>query len=122
MSEKRNPSGFLLKQRAFLKLYLITMTEEERLYGLKLLDVLRSEFKPYGFKPNHSELYKALHDLIHDGILRQVKKKKEGTEFQEVVYYEFVDYEKAKKYKRQLKVELDRCKGLIEKAIRDNFS
>ncbi|MDQ0162739.1 helix-turn-helix transcriptional regulator [Bacillus alveayuensis] len=122
MGEKRNPSGFLLKQRAFLKLYLITMTEQERLYGLKLLDVLRNEFRPYGYKPNHSELYKALHDLIHDGILKQVKRKKEGTEFQEVVYYEFVDYEKAKKYKRQLKAELDRCRALIEKAIRDNFA
>lgn len=122
MTQKRNSSGFLLKQRAFLKLYLITMTEKERLYGLKILDVLRSEFKPYGYKPNHSELYKALHDLIHDGILKQVKRKKDGTEFQEVVFYEFVGYEKAKKYKRQLKVELDRCKALIEKAIRDNFS
>ncbi|STO36914.1 Formyltetrahydrofolate deformylase [[Flavobacterium] thermophilum] len=30
MGEKRTPSGFLLKQRAFLKLYLITLTEQER--------------------------------------------------------------------------------------------
>ncbi|MBR2517348.1 MAG: Replication termination protein, partial [Geobacillus sp.] len=64
MGEKRTPSGFLLKQRAFLKLYLITLTEQERLYGLKLLDVLRQEFKPFGYQPNHSEVYKALHDLI----------------------------------------------------------
>jgi DNA-binding PadR family transcriptional regulator len=122
--EKRTPSGFLLKQRAFLKLYLITLTEQERLYGLKILDVLRQEFKPYGYKPNHSEVYKALHDLIEDGILKQVKQKKEGMKYQEVVYYRFADggYEKAKLYKKQLKTELDRCEALIRKAIQDNFS
>lgn len=124
MGEKRSSSGFLVKQRAFLKLYMITMTEQERLYGLKLLDVLRDEFRPYGFRPNHSEVYKALHDLIEDGILKQVKKKKEGMKFQEVVYYRFTDagYEKAQRYKQQLKVELERCEAMLKKAIRDNFS
>ncbi|AKO93591.1 MULTISPECIES: helix-turn-helix transcriptional regulator [Priestia] len=124
MSEKRNPSGFLVKQRAFLKLYMITMTEQERLYGLRLLDVLREEFRPFGYRPNHSEIYKALHDLIEDGVLEQVKKKKEGMKLQEVVYYRFAGengHEKAKKYKRQLKVELDRCQSMIQKAVRDNF-
>ncbi|GMB09494.1 replication termination protein [Thermolongibacillus altinsuensis] len=124
MGEKRKSSGFLLKQRAFLKLYLITLTEQERLYGLKLLDVLREEFKPFGYRPNHSEVYKALHDLIEDGILTQVKKKKEGMKYQEVVYYRFTEegYKKAQLYKRQLKAELDRCAALIRKAIEDNFS
>lgn len=98
------------------------MTEKKRLYGFKILDELREEFRPYGYRPNHSELYKALHDLIKDGILKQIKRKKEGAEFQEVVYYQFVDYEKAKQYKRQLKAELDRSKAIIEKAIRDNFA
>ena len=123
VNEKRTPSGFLLKQRAFLKLYLITLTEQERLYGLKLLDFLRQEFRPFGYKPNHSEIYKALHDLIEDGILKQVKMKKEGMKYQEVVYYRFADggYEKAKLYKKQLKAELDRCEALLRKAIKDNF-
>ncbi len=75
---KKKTERILLKQRAFLKLYLITLTEQERLYGLKLLDVLREEFQPFGYRPNHSEVYKALHDLIEDGILEQVKKKKRG--------------------------------------------
>ncbi len=55
---------------------MITMTEQERLYGLKLLEVLRSEFKPIGFKPNHTEVYRSLHELLDDGILKQVKVKK----------------------------------------------
>jgi len=103
MREKRTSSGFLLKQRAFLKLYMITMTEQERLYGLRLLDVLRDEFRPFGFKPNHSEVYKALHDLIEDGVLKQVKRKKEGMKLQEVVYYTFTNEgeEKAKLYKKR---------------------
>jgi DNA-binding PadR family transcriptional regulator len=118
---KRSSTGFLLKQRAFLKLYMITYVEQERLYGMKLLEVLREEFKPYGYRPQHTEVYKALHELIEDGILKQVKRKKEGMKYQEVVYYQFKDYEKAKLYKKQLKEELDRCKGLIQKAISDNY-
>lgn len=109
-----------MKQRAFLKLYMITMTEQERLYGLKLLEVLRSEFKEIGFKPNHTEVYRSLHELLDDGILKQIKVK-EGAKLQEVVLYQFKDYEAAKLYKKQLKVELDRCKKLIEKALSDNF-
>lgn len=76
--EKRSSTGFLVKQRAFLKLYMITMTEQERLYGLKLLEVLRSEFKEIGFKPNHTEVYRSLHELLDDGILKQIKVKKKG--------------------------------------------
>ncbi|MGD6815941.1 Replication termination protein [Metabacillus sp. 84] len=121
MRESRNSSGFLLKQRAFLKLYMITLTDQKRLYGLKLLDTMRDEFRRFGYKPNHSEVYKALHELIDDGVLRQVKKKKEGMKLQEVVFYEFKDYEAAMLYKKQLKVELERCQGLIDKAIKDNF-
>ncbi|USK26395.1 Replication termination protein [Bacillus sp. CMF21] len=122
LGEKRSASGFLLKQRAFLKLYMIRMTEQDRLYGLKLLDVLRDEFRRYGYRPNHSEVYKSLHELIEDGVLKQVKRKKEGMKLQEVVYYKFEDYEKAKLYKKQLKTELDRCQKLLDKAIQDNFS
>ncbi len=122
--EKRTSSGFLLTQRAFLKLYLITLTEQERLYGLKILDLIRHEFSEFGYRPNHSEVYKALHDLIEDGVLLQIKRKKEGMKYQEVVYYTFPSggYEKAQLYKRQLKTELDRCEGLLKKAIKDNFS
>ncbi|KEZ50254.1 MULTISPECIES: helix-turn-helix transcriptional regulator [Metabacillus] len=122
MGEKRSASGFLLKQRAFLKLYMIRMTEQDRLYGLKLLDVLRDEFRIYGYRPNHSEVYKSLHELIEDGILKQVKRKKEGMKLQEVVYYQFEDYEKAKLYKKQLKTELDRCQKLLGKALQDNYT
>lgn len=127
MSEKerkeRSPSGFLLKQRAFLKLYMITLTEQKRLYGLNLVNLLRDEFKTLGYKPNHPEVYKALHDLIDDGILEQVKRKKEGMKHQEVVYYTFTlnGKKKADLYKKQLKAELDRCSQLLQKSLRDNY-
>jgi len=118
-----NRSGFLLKQRAFLKLYMITMTEQHRLYGYRMLEVLREEFRAFGYRPNHSEVYKALHDLIDDGVLEQVKKVKEGAKHQEVIFYRFTETgkKKAELYKKQLKVELDRCNGLLRKAINDNY-
>lgn len=118
----KQQSGFLIKQRAFLKLYMITYTEQNKLYGLKILDTLTNEFKEFGYKPNHSEIYKALHDLIDDGILKQVKKKKEGMKHQEVVYYQFTDIEKARLYKKQLKVELERCVRLLQKTLADNYN
>lgn len=122
MGERTN-SGFLLKQRAFLKLYLITLIEQKHLYGLRLLDLLKSEFKDFGYRPNHPEIYKSLHDLIEDGIIYQIKEKKEGTKYQEVVYYQFTKdgREKAKAYKSLLHKEIDRCINLLKKAEKDNF-
>ncbi|WP_053219497.1 helix-turn-helix transcriptional regulator [Virgibacillus senegalensis] len=120
---ERQSSGFLVKQRAFLKLYLITLIENKHLYGLKLRDLLKEEFRDLGYKPNHPEIYKALHDLIEQGIIYQQKEIKQGASYQEVVYYQFTaeGKEMAQAYKHQLRVELERCLKLLEKALRDNF-
>jgi hypothetical protein len=117
-------STFLLRQRAFLKLYLITLTEEKKTYGLKFLDIMDKEkgFKQFGYKPNHSEIYKSLYELIDDGILQRYTEKVEGAKHQEVVIYKFKNYDEAKRYKKQLKAELDRCIGLLQKALKDNYS
>ncbi|WP_077621817.1 helix-turn-helix transcriptional regulator [Sediminibacillus massiliensis] len=123
MGEHRNSSGFLVKQRAFLKLYLITLIENKHLYGLKLRDLLKQEFSDLGYQPHHPEIYKSLHELIEQGIIYQIKEKREGNKYQEVVYYNFTEdgKEKANAYKKLMKVELDRCKALLDKAIRDNY-
>lgn len=118
---KKNVSTFMLRQRAFLKLYMITLVEREKWYGLEILDYLRKEFEQFGYRPYHSEIYKSLHELMDDGILARYKRVKEGADLQEVVYYKFQDYEKAKLYKKQLKAELERCIGLLQKAVRDNY-
>jgi DNA-binding PadR family transcriptional regulator len=117
----KHKSRFLIKQRAFLKIYLIYMAEKERLYGLKYLETIREEFKNFGYKPNHSEIYKSLHELLQDGVLKRIKRVKEGINPQEVVYYVIADQEKANLYKKQLKVELDRCYNMLGKAIADIY-
>lgn len=122
MGEKRESSGFLIKQRAFLKAFLITNISNGRWYGKALLDELRKEFEPYGFEPQHSEVYRALHELMEDGILKRGKVKKEGTKYQEVAVYYILDQDKANAYKKLVKADLDRCKGLINFAIKENYS
>ena len=119
---KRESTGFLIKQRAFLKLYIITNIENGRWYGLQLLDEIRKEFKPYGFEPQHSEIYRALHDLLEDGVLTRGKIKKDGSKYQEVAVYSIKDKEKAKTYKKMFKVDLDRSSHLLRKALEDNYS
>lgn len=121
MQKERNSTGFLLKQRAFLKLYMITMTEQKRLYGEQLLDLMRSEFKAIGYKPSRSEIYRALHDLMDDNILKREKVKKEGAKLQEIILYKIADADAAALYKIQLKAELDRSQLIIKKALKDNF-
>ncbi|WP_042347612.1 helix-turn-helix transcriptional regulator [Bacillus massiliigorillae] len=124
MSEQQS-RGFLLKQRAFLKLYLLDLIERQKGYGFQMLDDLRKEFKPYGYSPTHSELYKSLHELYKEGIVTREKKIKgePGVDFQEIVIYHLTD--KGKKeailYKKQLKVELDRCVALLNKAVKDHY-
>lgn len=121
-NRKRESTGFLIKQRAFLKLYIITNIENGRWYGLQLLDEMKKEFKPYGFEPQHSEIYRALHDLLEDGILSRGKIKKNGSKYQEVAVYSIKDKEKAKTYKKMVKADLDRCSHLLRKALEDNYA
>lgn len=122
MGEKRESTGFLIKQRAFLKLYLLTSIEKERWYGMQLLDELRESFKPFGFEPQHSEVYRALHDLLEDGILSRRKIKEEGSKYKEVAVYSIANKEEAKAYKKLVKADLDRCEQLLRKALKDNYS
>ncbi|KKK37749.1 Replication termination protein [Mesobacillus campisalis] len=122
MKGKRDSTGFLIKQRAFLKLYLLTSIEKEPWYGLQLLDELKASFKPYGFVPQHSEVYRALHDLTEDGILSRKKVKENGSKYKEVAVYSIADKEEAKAYKKLVKADLDRCEQLLRKALKDNFS
>ncbi|MCM3109675.1 helix-turn-helix transcriptional regulator [Lederbergia lenta] len=122
MTEKqRESTGFLIKQRAFIKLYLITNIENGRWYGMKLLDELRKEFKPYGYEPQHPEIYRALHELLEQGILKRGKIKKEGSKYQEIAVYFIRDTEKASAYKKLIKHDLDRGHQLIKKALTDNY-
>lgn len=118
---KRESTGFVIKQRAFLKLYIITNIENGRWYGLQLLDEMRKEFKPFGFEPQHSEVYRALHDLLEDDILTRGKVVKEGSKYQEIAIYSIKDKEKAKTYKKMVKADIDRSAQLLRKALEDNY-
>ena len=119
---KRESTGFLIKQRAFIKMYLITNIENGKWYGMQLLDEMKKEFKPFGFEPQHSEIYRALHDLLEEGVLTRGKIIKEGSKYQEVAVYSIKDKEKAKTYKKMVKVDMDRSAQLLRKAIEDNYS
>ena len=108
---------FLIPQRAMLKAYLLSIIESENLYGLEYRDFIRQEYREVGYRPNHSEIYKSLHELMDEGIVKQRKRKKDGKKLQEVVYYTIVDKNKANLYRKQVKVELERCEHLMKKTI-----
>ncbi|SDN46888.1 replication termination protein [Fictibacillus solisalsi] len=116
--------GFLLKQKAFLKLHILHKVEKKNGYGLQILDELRKEFKQFGYSPNHSDIYRILQELTKEGILRREKRLMDGNaEFQEIVVYHLT--EKAPEaivlYKKQMKVELDRCISLLNKTVHDIY-
>jgi hypothetical protein len=48
--------AFMIAQRAFIKVYLITMVEQQRGYGYQMLEELRQEFKSHGYSPPQSEI------------------------------------------------------------------
>lgn len=118
--------AFMIAQRAFIKLYLIGMVEQNRGYGYEMLEAMKAEFKKYDYTPPQSEIYRALHDLVNAGIFYRTKKLKGNdptVDFQEIVLYHFTDdgMEKAKLYKKQVKLDLDRCLGMLHKAVEDNY-
>lgn len=118
--------AFMIAQRAFIKVYLITMVEQQRGYGYQMLEEMRKEFKKYGYSPPQSEIYRALHELVQEGVLyrtKQLKGNDPKVDFQEIVLYHFTSdgEEKAKLYKKQVKSDLDRCLGILNKAVIDNY-
>ena len=120
--QKRESTGYLIRQRAFLKVILISKIEKGRNYGSQLLDELQTEFDVYGYEPNHAEIYRALHELMEDGILKRTKQIIEGTKYKEIAVYSIADIEKLKAYKKLAKTDLDRCVGMLNKVVRDCYS
>ncbi len=118
--------AFMIAQRAFIKVYLITMVEQQRGYGYQMLEELRKQFSNYGYSPPQSEIYRALHELVQEGVLyrtKQLKGNDPRVDFQEIVLYHFTDEGEAKAelYKKQIKTDLDRCLGILNKAANDNY-
>ena len=120
-TKKRESTGFLIKQRAFLKLYLITNIEADRAYGKQMLEELQAAFKPFGYEPQHSEIYRALHELLEEGVFARTFIPKDGATYQQVAIYKIADQDKANAYKKLVKADLDRCVGILRKALEDNF-
>lgn len=117
--------GFLLKQKAFLKLYLLEIASNPRDYGSVVLEDLRTKFKPYGYSPSHTEIYKTYKELYKQGY---VKKKTEikgdpHENIQEVyVYYLTPEGKKELEvYRKLMKTELERSIGILETALKDHY-
>ena len=113
-------SVFVVKQRAFLKLYLIQLIKQGKGYGLQLQGELERKFKPYGFTPTKTEIYRSLQDLLEDGILSRVKEKKDGARYAEIAVYSILDYDKAYSYTRTVREDIRRSMSLLELSLKDS--
>ena len=120
MSE--NKSAYLIKQRAFLKVFLLAEIEKGQSYGLQLKKIIQQKFDEYGFKPDHSEIYRSLHELMKDGYLSKTEELVKGAEFKTVEVYRIKDKDKVKAYKELVKPDLDRSRDLIRRAIEEIYS
>lgn len=115
-------STFIIRQRSYLKLYMIHEAEKGYLYGHQILIDLREHFNDLGYKPTKSEVYKSLHELLKEGYLMRVPITKEGTDLQTLYVYKLGDQEKVKAYKDTVKADIDRSIALLERALKDNYS
>jgi len=114
-------SRYLPAQGSLLKLNLLTILEKKPLYGLEIARQLKKQYAPFQFAFKHEHVYKALHELVNEGILYQKKEMK--TEMQEIVVYHYAPggKEKAKAYRIEMKIKLDRSIGLLQEAVRANY-
>ncbi|WP_284645804.1 helix-turn-helix transcriptional regulator [Paenibacillus silviterrae] len=126
MDASSKPNNFLVKQKAFLKMYLFTLIERDELYGLQFQDTFEAELSKHGYRPSHSDIYKILHEMYASGWVTRTEelRSKDKDGFQKVIYYRFTDEgrQQAQAYKKLMKVELERCIGLLQKALQDNYS
>ena len=113
-------STFVLKQRAYLKLYMLHEAEKGRLYGHQIMEDLQDYFKDLGYKPTKSEIYKSLHELLKEGYVTREPITK--AEMQKLYIYRLGDREKIKAYKDTVRADLDRSIALFNRAIKDNYS
>lgn len=119
--------AFLMGQRAFIKLYILTIISTRQSYGLEMMEQLKQKLKLEGYTPPSSELYRGLDELVKEGIIYGVRRTKGGpdskTDFQEIVLYRFTEdgEEKAEAYKMKLKSDLSRSLGILQLAIKDNY-
>ncbi|MCJ7842880.1 hypothetical protein MUB24_18750 [Lederbergia sp. NSJ-179] len=67
-------------------------------------------------------MYRALHELLEAGIVKRDKIKKEGSKYQEIAVYYLRDKDKANAYLKLVKADLDRYQGLLNFALKENFS
>lgn len=120
MSKKK--SAYLIKQRAFLKVFLLAEIEKGQSYGLQLKKIIRHKFEAYGFEPDHSEIYRSLKELTRDGYLKKTEELVEGADLKTVEVYRIKDKDKVKAYKELVKPDLDRSRDLLRKAIDEIYS
>ena len=120
MGNKAN-SHFLIKQRPFIKVFLLSELEKGQMYGLQLRDIIWDEFKIYGFRPDHTEIYRSLHELTEEGYLKKFVEKVDGTKYKTVEVYKIADIDKVKAYKKLVKVDLDRSEDLIKSLKKKSY-
>jgi DNA-binding PadR family transcriptional regulator len=111
------------KQRAIIKLYLINLIEQKQTYGLHYQDIINTKIKAFDHQPAESEIYKVLHELTSDGLVRRDKRLMASDGLKEVVVYSLTDsgYKEALMYKQLVKEDLERSRRIIDKVLKDNF-
>ena len=112
---------FLIRQRAFLKMIFIKEAQRGSFYGLQVKQVVGKTFESFNYVPTNSEIYKSLHELIEDEILKSSKILKPDTTYQELVVYSVQDEDKARAYLRAVKSDLDYSVHLLQKSLNEYF-
>ena len=121
MADKRESTGFLIKQRAYLKLFILNKIGTRRIYGQQIVNELKSEMNNFNYHPYHSEIYRSLQDLLEDGYIKRQRSKLKKDSYQEIYLYYIKDADKVNAYNQLVKQDLDRCKALIDYALEKNF-
>lgn len=121
MAEKRGNTGFLIRQRAYIKLFILTKIGTKRVYGKEILDQLTEEFRPFNYKPYHSEVYRGLQELLEGGYIKRQRVKLKNESYQEIYLYYIHDVDKVNMYKKMVQEDLNRCMKMLKYALDYNF-
>lgn len=113
----KSKSGYLIKQRFFLKYVILRKLQEKGpMHAYDLMNLIIEEYEEEVYRPLESEIYKCLYDLSLNKEIATREVKRTGA-IQKVILYS-LNGKMHQAYMKTAEEELERSRRMIDRALK----